>query len=286
MSDGLSGRQLLKLLRPQQWIKNLILFFPPLLGGRIGDLAPLGRVLLLAPLAFCLVSSAAYVLNDLLDEEADRSHPQKSRRPLPAGRISRLAAGSVALTVFMGGIVAGSLISLPFVLLLLGYAGIAGCYSFRLKHLPVVDLFCISAGFLLRLHAGGIAFGVPVSDWLFLSVFLLSIFLSAGKRAGEQSLLGGGSGRHRSALDAYPQGFLEGTMIFSGAAALVAYAIYTIAHPRLVYTVPLCAFGLLRYLLRVKQGGGGDPTESLLKDGPLFSVGLLWAVMVGWSLYG
>lgn len=275
----------IKILRPQQWVKNLILFFPPFLGGMLGTLTSSGFVIFFAPLAFCLVSSAVYVLNDIVDEESDREHPVKSQRPLPSGQIARSTANWVAFVVFSGGMLAALLVSFPFVLILFLYFIVVTCYSFYLKHLPVVDLFCISTGFILRLYAGGIAFNITVSDWLFLSVFLLSIFLSAGKRAGEQILLGVESGRHRSALDNYPEGFLEGTMIFSGAATLVVYAIYTVEHPRLVYTVPLCAFGLLRYFLRVKIGAGGDPTESLLKDPLLFAVGGLWAIMVGLSVY-
>lgn len=171
-------------------------------------------------------------------------------------------------------------------LLLCTYLLISIGYSLSWKNRPIVDLFCITAGFLLRLLAGGVAFQVTISDWLFLSVFLLSIFLSAGKRNSEQILLGEDGSRHRVALAGYPPGFLDGVMVFSGAAVLVTYAMYTIAHPYLIYTVPLCAFGLLRYLLRVKQGEGGDPTESLLKDKTLFVVGGLWVFMIGWGLYG
>lgn len=286
MSTASTGWQLLRILRPQQWIKNLILFFPPFLSGKLTTVTVFGHVLWLAPLAFCLASGANYIFNDILDRDHDRLHPQKRLRPFAAGKVSRPLAMVWCGFLLLTGIVAGALVAGQFLLLLCAYLLISTGYSLGWKKRPLVDLFCISAGFILRLLAGGVAFQVKISDWLFLSVFLLSIFLSAGKRAGEQTLLGEDGGRHRAVLAGYPPGFLDGVMIFSGAAVLVTYAMYTIMHTYLIYTVPLCAFGLLRYLLRVKQGENGDPTESLLKDKTLFVVGGLWVLMIGWGLYG
>lgn len=276
----------LKILRSRQWIKNLILFFPPFLGGKITTVATLGHILWLAPLAFCLVSSSSYIINDIYDRDHDRLHPLKKLRPIAAGRLSLPVAVLWCGILLLTGILAGALISGHFLAYLCAYFLISLGYSLGWKKRPIVDIFCISAGFLLRLIAGGAAFQVTISDWLFLSVFLLSIFLSAGKRASEQTLLGEEGGRHRVALASYPAGFLDGVMIFSGAAVLVTYAMYTMTHQYLLYTVPLCAFGLLRYLLRVKQGVSGDPTESLMTDKSLFVVGALWVLMIGWGLYG
>jgi len=135
------------------------------------------------------------------------------------------------------------------------------------------------------LQAGGAAFGVTISDWLFLSVFLLAIFLSTGKRLCERNTLGDNGGNHRESLLHYPPGLLEGTMYMTGAAVLVTYSMYVIHRPALVYTVPLCTFGLLRFMLLVKSNQYGDPTESLLKDGTLFVVGLFWVVLVGAATY-
>lgn len=277
---------LIRLLRPHQWLKNLILFFPPFLGGKLTTIAESGYVLWLAPLAFCLASSSAYIFNDILDRDHDRHHPQKKFRPIAAGKLSLSLAATLGGILLLAGLLAAALVSKQFLFILAAYLLISVGYSLGWKKRPIVDLFCISAGFLLRLLSGGFAFQVNISDWLFLSVFLLSIFLSAGKRAGEQVLLGEDGGQHRVALAGYPTGFLDGVMIFSGASVLVTYAMYTITHPYLIYTVPLCAFGLLRYLLRVKQGGDGDPTESLFKDKTLFIVGGLWVLMIGWGLYG
>jgi len=183
-------------------------------------------------------------------------------------------------------LVLGYMVSFTFFLLLLAYLAISAAYSLKLKEIPIIDLFCISAGFLLRLQAGGEAFGIYISEWLFLSVFLLSLFLSTGKRVGEMNFLGDVAGVHRKSLLAYPDGFLDGILYMSGGAVLVTYAMYVISRHALAYTVVLCCFGLLRFIYRVKTGLGGDPTDSLLKDGPLFAVSFLWVMMVSWIIYG
>lgn len=275
-----------QLLRPHQWLKNLILLFPLFLGGGLfSDLSWLDFV---APvLAFCLASSASYIVNDLHDREQDLNHPQKCHRPLAAGAISQLNAVFIALSLLiLAGIIAWRQPPM-FSVWLLAYLLLSLGYSFGLKDQPIVDVFCIASGFVFRLFAGGAAFGVSISDWLFLSVLLLAIYLSFGKRLSELRHEGGGSPEKiRPVLARYPGGFLEGGMYISGAAVLVTYTMYVLVHPLLVYTVPICCFGLFVYLLRVMSGHGGDPTHALLKDPLLFLVGLVWVVFVGWSIYG
>ena len=273
------------LLRPHQWLKNLMIFFPPFLGGTL--LLPgvwLQGVIPCA--AFCCGASSLYIFNDIIDQEQDRLHPKKRHRPIPSGTVAVPVAGAAAVLLLMTAILLGSSVSTPFLLLLLSYLVVSVGYSLRLKQYPLFDIFCIASGFLFRLQAGGEAFGIAVSEWLFLTVFLLAIFLSTGKRLGEKGLLGAGAGAHRRALDTYPEGFLDGAMYMTGGAVLVTYTLYVIAHHRLIYTVPLCCFGLLRYILRIKSGKEGDPTESLLKDPVLFMVGVAWAVATAWGLYG
>lgn len=272
------------MLRPAQWLKNLMLFFPLFLSGQLlsPDLAKRGVLLFCS---FCLVSSAGYLFNDLLDRERDALHPKKCKRPIPSGQVSvRGAAFYAALLLFAGG---GLALKLPtgVLLLLLAYVAVSLSYSLLLKSMMLVDLFSISAGFLIRLRAGGEAFAIPISPWLFLSVFLLAIFLSTGKRLSESKTLGNTAVEHRTSLAGYPPGFLAGTMYMTGSAVLVTYTMYVILRPSLIYTVPLCLFGMLRYILRVSTGGNGDPTDSLLKDWVLFAVSLAWVVMVIWSIY-
>jgi 4-hydroxybenzoate polyprenyltransferase len=278
---------LIRMLRPQQWLKNLMLFFPPFLGG-IFFSADVISLSLPPFLAFCLASSATYIVNDIFDMENDRHHPEKCKRPLASRKITVASALLLALVLLLSSGMIAWTISVNFLLLLSVYILVSMAYSARLKDVVLVDIFCISAGFLLRLQAGGSVFQISISEWLFLSVFLLSVFLSTGKRLGEKQRLGDDACQHRKALVAYPQGFLEGTMYMTGSAVLVTYTMYVISRQSslLLCSVPLCCFGLLRYILRVQSGKGGDPTESLTRDLPLLLVGLAWIVIVGWGVYG
>lgn len=274
----------IQLLRPHQWLKNLMLFFPPFLGGVL--FAPGALQKGLVPfVSFCLASSFTYILNDILDRDRDRLHPIKSKRGIASGVVSIPVALTLGVVLIVAGLGLAATVSPMFVALVLLYLLVSALYSHALKNQPVFDIFCIASGFVLRLLAGGEAFGVVVSDWLFLSVLLLALFLSAGKRLGEKQMLGEEAGEHRRTLSLYPPGVLEGFMYMTGGAVLVTYTVYAITMHRLVYTVPLCCFGLFRYVLLVKKGQSGDPTDSLVKDPVMFMVGLGWALMVGASIY-
>ena len=276
---------LLAMLRPRQWSKNLILFFPPFLSGSLFSAAGIPLRGLLPFVSFCFISSAMYVANDLKDINKDLLHPVKRLRPLPSGSVSKQAAVIMAIFLGVAGLLIAVFLARPLVPYLILYCAVTMAYTTWLKNVPVVDLFCISCGFLIRLQAGGAVFRVEISEWLFLSVFFLSLFLSAGKRLSEQNLLGADAAGHRTSLDGYPEGTLSGMVYVTAATVLVTYTMYTLAHPQLVYTVPLCAFGLFRYIMRVNGGGSGDPTECLFKDLPLRCVSILWALLVWWSIY-
>jgi len=277
----------LTLLRPLQWLKNLMLFFPPFLGGEILAAGFLSHAIL-PVLSFCSASSASYILNDLLDRDNDRHHPEKRHRPLASGRIPIRSASLLAALLALCACIMAWFVSLPFLAYLVSYILLSIAYSSYFKSLVLLDIFCISSGFLIRLQAGGAAFGIQISEWLFLSVFLLSIFLSTGKRLSEKQRLGDSAKHHRKALAAYPKEFLEGTIYMTGGAVLVTYTMYVLSRNSsvLIYSVPLSCFGLLRYILRVQTGKGGDPTESLTRDIPLLLVGLAWMALVGWGIYG
>lgn len=277
----------IRLLRPVQWLKNLMLLFPPFLGGTLFQDDFLIRITL--PLAsFCLASSATYIINDLADCSADKAHPVKKFRPLSSGDASFAASLWLTGTILVASIFLAASVSGTFLGLLLGYLAVSTLYSFCLKNYALIDLFCIASGFIIRLLAGGEAFGVIISEWLFLTVFLLALFLSTGKRYGEKRFLGKQAGHHRKALSAYPDGFLDGLLFMTGSAVLVTYTMYVISRHSslLLSSVPLCCFGLMRYIMRVQSGKGGDPTESLIRDLPLLVVGLSWAVLVGLGIYG
>ncbi len=274
----------LYMLRPHQWLKNLILFFPPFLGGSL-LMMERWKYGWLSFFSFCLISSATYIFNDIRDYENDRIHPKKRFRAIASGKVSVPLALIIALLLLCVSLVLGGNISTLFLWWLTSYFLVSSVYSLKLKSIPIFDIFCIASGFVIRLFAGGEAFGVRVSDWLFLTVLLLAIFLSCGKRLSEKNQLGESSSDHRKVLEEYPFGVLDGFMFISGAAVLVTYTLYVITKHRLIYTVPLCCFGLFRYILLVKRGQDGDPTDSLLKDPVMFLVGLVWVAMVGFTIY-
>ena len=262
-----------------------MMFFPSFLSGSLFSSSCISVTGLLAFISFCSVSSALYIFNDLNDSERDILHPVKRLRPIPTGAISRQNAAAGAVLLGLLSLVVAHIFVTPMVPYLLLYASVTIAYTLWLKNIPVVDLFCISFGFLVRLQSGGTTFNVEISEWLFLSVFFLSLFMSSGKRLSEQALLGSDAAGHRSSLCGYPQGTLDAVLLVTAATVLVTYSMYTLVHPPLVYTVPLCTFGLFRYILRVKSGNSGDPTESLLRDIPLLCVSIVWALLVGWSIY-
>jgi len=263
-----------------------MLFFPPFLGG---TLLTQGMVVkgAIPFVVFSLASSAGYLVNDLMDRETDSNHPRKSSRPLVSGMIAVTTAKTLAVLLAASAIIVAISVGTTFTSFVLAYLSVSIAYSCCLKNMPVVDLFCIATGFLFRLMAGGAIFNIRVSEWLFLSVLLLSLFLSAGKRLSEKQTLGvTTAASHRKVLMHYPDGFLDGVLFMTGSAVLVTYTMYTLSHNFLLYTVPLCCFGLLRYILRVMSGLSGDPTESLLRDPWILIVGAGWSAMVGWGIYG
>lgn len=261
-----------------------MIFFPPFLAGVLFESGVFSKGLV--PFAaFCLASSATYIFNDVRDKDNDRLHPRKKARPIASGTVSIQNAMVLGAVLLLGSLLLSLKLSVVFIAWLVAYICLSVAYSVYLKDLPVFDIFCISSGFVFRLMAGGEAFGVVVSDWLFLSVLLLALFLSAGKRLGEKAELGSESGAHRRSLAAYPEGVLEGYMFISGSAVLVTYTMYVITMQKLIFTVPLCCFGLFRYVMMVKSGKSGDPTDSLIKDPVLFVVGLVWIVWVGLGSY-
>jgi len=271
------------LLRPRQWIKNLLLFFPPFFGGNIFSLQP--ELIFFPFLAFCAAASGGYIINDIKDIDADRNHKEKQFRSIAHGDISLAAAVFFALLLVLVAFISAVFVSHWFFFYLTVYFLNSVAYSFFLKHFVILDIFIISFGFLIRVLAGGEAFCVHVSDWLFMTVFLVSLFLAAGKRMGELVSMEGDAYRHRQSLARYTPAFLEGTLWFSAAAALVTYGLYTIeVEGGLFYTVPLAAFGLLRYIY-IAMEGRGDPTEALLGDGSIMAVGIIWGLMIGFIVY-
>ncbi len=288
---------LLTALRPYQWVKNVFVLAALLfsLGERAAGAGELpfdrgDQILqaLAALAAFCLGSSAIYLINDVLDVESDRQHPTKRLRPIAAGLVSiPLACASSGVCVVAALVLAwlahpadGSVAAVVGAYMLLNLL-----YSLRLKHVVIVDAFCIATGFLLRVLAGGFAVGAPLSHWLVLCTLFLALFLALAKRRAEIDLLGERRGSHRRILLEYTPAFLDQSIVVLAACTIVNYTMYTVSPETagkfgtdngLVYTVPFVVFGLFRYLLLVQtQKGGGNPTRVLLGGDVVFVLNCL-----------
>ena len=273
------------LLRPQQWLKNLLLLFPPFFGGKLFHSGAAG-IAIPALISFSLIASCGYILNDIKDRGLDRHHHTKKKRALVSGDIPLAFAFTLAGMLYLGAMLVGANISSRFEGFLIIYLFLTLSYTFYFKNIVVLDIFVVAACFIVRIFAGGAAFQVAVSNWLFLTVFIVSLFLAAGKRMGEMNALGSEAHKQRMILASYSESFLEGALWICAAAAIVMYALYSIENKRsLVYTVPIVCYGFFRYLFVLKNSGNGDPTDILIKDSHMIATGILWIFMVAFIVY-
>lgn len=276
---------LLALVRPTHWIKNLLILVPPFFAGRLFSEGafPLAVSVLVA---FCCAASAGYVINDITDAAKDRLHPQKRRRPIAVGSIAVGLASFVAVVLIVTAFVAALAVTTSFSLWVAAYIATSVGYTFFIKRVFLLDIFAIAACFVIRVIAGGSAFGVSISNWLFLTMFFLSLFLAVGKRLGERRLLGAAAPLHRRNLAASTEGFLRTALWSMAIVTLVTYALYTVeVRNSLFYTVPFATYGVLRYLFLIEERGSGDPTDLVLHDPPLLALLALWSVVVGVFIY-
>lgn len=272
---------LLALMRPRQWVKNAFVLAPLLFSGEFHDPDSIVAALIAAGL-FCIASSATYIVNDLHDIEHDRRHPRKSlTRPLASGLVTPQAA-LVLLAVLYGALVAAWFHFPEVVHVILGYLLLNLAYTFVLKHQPVLDIFTIALGFVLRVYAGAMALSVPVSGWMFVTTLCLALYLASIKRRQELSSNGSES---REVLRHYSITLVDRYAEMSAIGALLFYSLFVITgRPELIISIPLVLYGLFRYWFVVEQGGGESPTDALLTDWQLMLVALLWAGACAWSL--
>ncbi len=273
-----------KLLRVRHWIKNLLIFAPPFFGGSIFNPETL-KISLPAIIAFSFAASAIYIFNDIHDRESDKKHPLKNRRPIASGEISAGASLIFSCILITLSTLFSLLINTSFAYYIFSYLGLNILYTLRLRFLPIFDIFSIAAGFIIRVMAGGEAFNVGVSNWLFLSVLFISILLASGKRLSEMSALKNNAHLQRKVLSEYPDGFLESLLWLTGAASLISYSLYTIEkEENLFYTVIISSFGLIRYLYIVKMGKG-EPVDAIFNDRILSVTIIIWIIVVGYLRY-
>jgi 4-hydroxybenzoate polyprenyltransferase len=280
-------------MRPKQWIKNLLIYAALIFDGQLFEPAPFLRTTL-GFILLCLISGTVYLVNDIADVEADRMHPRKQRRPIASGELPIPIAVTSAILLGTLAVAIGFLyLDWQFGVLLLLYLGQNLLYSFWLKHIPIIDVLVIAAGFVLRVAAGLSLIDVQrFSPWLFVCTTLLALFFGFGKRRAEIVLLATDANSHRKVLDGYTIELLDLYLAIVSAVTIMAYSLYTFSAVNLpenntmMLTIPFVIYGFFRYLylLQVK-GEGGAPEEIVLKDLPLQATFILWGAAAIAVLY-
>jgi 4-hydroxybenzoate polyprenyltransferase len=284
------ARNLLVTARPKQWIKNGFVLLPAAFGGALKP-HTIGLVVAVAA-AFCLASSALYMVNDVCDREADRAHALKRTRPIASGGLSVQAALAAAVVLSLVSLIGAVLLAPGAALLLAIYMVTTLAYSLRLKHIVIVDVMVLATGFVLRVLAGAAAANVAPSEWLLLCTLFLALFLGFGKRRHELVQLGPIADTHRRVLGDYSKETLDQFLTASMIGTLFAYVLYVVlapnavAHRWLILTIPFACYSIFRYSFVVQtHGEGGAPEELLLTDRPLQLAAIAWVVTAVAALY-
>lgn len=281
----------LKLMRVHHYVKNLLVFAALACSGRMFDFEKLG-IAAAAFLAFCMVSSAVYIINDICDREKDAKHPTKCKRPIAAGTVSvKAACVLTALLLIIAAVCNSFAFHLSSTALLLGYLVLNLAYSFRLKHIPIVDVAILVAGFLIRIVYGAIVTDITISAWLYLTVIASAFYFALGKRRNE--LRQTGDDETRPVLKAYPMKFLDMNMGMCLTLTNVFYALWSIDEKttasyqteHLFFTVPIVLLITMKYSLDIEGDSDGDPVEVLLHDKLLLSLVILYLVIMLVILY-
>lgn len=280
-------KPLIKTMRPRQWVKNGLLFIPIIFDKQLTNWPALARTAL-GVVLFCLLSSIIYIINDLVDLEADRKHPVKKLRPLPSGalkvRTAKVAGIILTLIVF----IPATILSLEFALIGLSYLMLNLAYSAWLKHKPILDVMCLAGFYVLRVAAGVSLITVTrFSPWLYVFTTFLSLYMGIGKRRAELNLLAEDANSHRKSLGEYTIPLLDQLILIVSSSSIITYSLYTFSAPNLppnhtmMLTIPFVIYGIFRYLYLIEvKHVGGEPEEVLLTDRPLQVTIVLWALAI------
>ena len=283
---------LVKALRPKQWAKNVLVVAAPFAAGRLLEPSVAADVAV-AFVAFCLASSAVYLLNDVRDAPKDRLHPEKKNRPIASGQVAPSAAVVLAVVALVASLALSTLAEPALLWVIVTYLVLQLLYVFGLKNQPVLDLAVIASGFLLRALAGGAATDIAISDWFLLVAGFGSLFVVAGKRYSELVTLkaeGDEVGQTRSSLLSYTSSYLRFVWTVAAAVTVMVYGLWVITVPResttatLISLVPF-TLGLLVYALVIDSGKGGEPETAILRNPTLLALGALWVISLGATLY-
>ena len=283
---------LVKALRPKQWAKNVLVVAAPFAAGRLLEPSVAANVAV-AFVAFCLASSAVYLLNDVRDAPKDRLHPEKKNRPIASGQVAPSTAVVLAVVALVASLALSTLAEPALLWVIVTYLVLQLLYVFWLKNQPVLDLAVIASGFLLRALAGGAATDIAISDWFLLVAGFGSLFVVAGKRYSELVTLEANEseiGQTRSTLLSYTSTYLRFVWTVAAAVTVMVYGLWVITVPResttatLISLVPF-TLGLLVYALVIDSGKGGEPETAILRNPTLLALGALWVISLGVTLY-
>ncbi|MEQ8190885.1 MAG: decaprenyl-phosphate phosphoribosyltransferase [Candidatus Eremiobacterota bacterium] len=270
-------------MRPKQWTKNFLIFAALIFAERLfhyHDILLVGIAFVL----FCLLSSSIYIINDLVDIEQDREHPEKRKRPFASGKISKITGIIFSVLLALISLISAFIIKIDFFIIASLYFILNLIYSFKLKRLPILDVLSISLSFVLRAAAGGVIIRVFVSPWLIVCTFLLALFMAIGKRRGELILLEENHAKHRHVLSSYSIKLLDQMISVSTSSILIAYSLYTFTSGKsvaLMCTIPFVIYGIFRYLYLVYQENRGDnPTSIFISDRPMQINMFCWLISV------
>jgi 4-hydroxybenzoate polyprenyltransferase len=276
--------QLVRLARPQQWLKNGVLMVSLVFAGELTDVAK-DKLAIMGTLIFSLLSSAAYTFNDICDYKTDREHPKKKNRPIASGRVSPMAAAIMTLLLLAAGLIGAWYVNRGFFFISLAFVAFNAIYSLLLKHVVIVDVMGVALSFVIRAYAGALAISVPASKWLIANTLLLALFLAFGKRRHELVLLEEGAEAHRKSLSHYSKYLLDQMIGVTTASVVVMYILYTLSSevsiklgtPNLYMTIPFVIYGIFRYLYLIhRKDKGGSPTRVLITDVPILLTVVLW----------
>ncbi|MEI7812392.1 MAG: decaprenyl-phosphate phosphoribosyltransferase [Ignavibacteria bacterium] len=284
----------MKMMRIEQWIKNLFVFVPLIFSRHLFDMPFLFQVIE-GFIAFCLTSGAVYIMNDLIDIKSDMLHPVKRFRPIASGAVSKGKAVTSLVILVLGVLLLMSQLNIKFNLVLLSYVAINICYSFYLKHIVIVDIMSIAAGFMLRVLAGGFVISVYISSWLILTTLFVSLFLAVMKRRSELSLtLSEEGGITRKVLSEYTISFTDQIATISASGVIICYALYSVSErtvnylhtESLVYTTVFVVFGIFRFMYLVyRKSKGENATEVMMTDLPMIINTILYVLAAVYIVY-
>ena len=279
-------------MRPRQWVKNGFVLMGILFANAWRQPEMLRRAVI-ATVAFSLIASGVYVLNDLVDRKDDLNHPEKKFRPLAAGRISTTAALALFSVLWVAGAALALLVSRAVLLILLIYVAINILYSLGLKQIVILDVFLIAAGFMLRILAGTLGIGIAPSQWLLICGFMVALFLGFAKRRAELYALAGETSNHRRVLDHYQPVFLDKMIVITATCVILTYSLYTMSpvtvqthHTEsLIYTAPFVVYGIFRYIYSLhNQQAGTEPATEIFRDPHLLFSIAGWLLVTLWLI--